>query len=367
MPAPARSRLSYVDWMRGLACLLMFQTHAYDSWLGDDWRHGRELMYSQLLGTFPAPLFLFLAGFAVALGIDRMEAKGASRWEVASAFAKRGGEVFGIALLFRLQQWVMGFGWSPWTDLLRVDILNTIGISLALAAVVPLAAQRLWPRVTLAAGFAAGFALLTPPLWSTTKLHVLPWWLASYINGGHLDYTPRGWYFPIFPWSGFLFVGVAAGLIVMRARRTQREGLTILVLAALGGTVALLSRWIDHLPGQFYAVYNYWLTSPNFFLARAGLLLVILAGCYGWCALKPGKLWSPMEQLGSTSLLVYWVHIELVYGRLSILPKHRVSFATASWGLAAITVSMTLLSLLKTRWDARRRDERMSATAPSPA
>jgi len=355
MPVPHRSRLAYVDWMRGLACLLMFQTHAYDSWLSDDWRHSTQLMYSQLLGTFPAPLFLFLAGFAVALGIDRMEAKGASPSEVAKTFAKRGGEIFGIAMLFRVQQWAMGFGWSPWTDLLRVDILNTIGLSLAMAAIVPLAARRLWPRVTLAVALAAGFALLTPPLWNT-QLRALPWWLASYINGGHTDYTPRGWFFPIFPWSGFLFVGVAAGLVVMRARRQQREGVTIVVLAALGGTAALLSRWLDHLPGQFYAVYNYWLTSPNFFLARAGLLLVILAACYGWCALKPGRWWSPVEQLGSTSLLVYWVHIELVYGRLSILPKHRVSFATASWGLAAIVVSMTLLSLLKTRWDARRRE-----------
>jgi uncharacterized membrane protein len=359
MPAKP-SRLAYVDWMRGLACLLMFQTHAYDSWLSDDWRHSTQLMYSQLLGTFPAPLFLFLAGFAVALGIDRMEAKGASCVEVAKAFAKRGGEIFGIAMLFRVQQWAMGFGWSPWTDLLRVDILNTIGLSLAMAAIVPWAARRLWPRVILALSIAAGFALLTPPMWNTSQLRALPWWLASYINGGHLDYTPRGWFFPIFPWSGFLFVGVAAGLIVMRARRNQREGVTILALAAIGGAAALLSRWLDRLPGQFYAVYNYWLTSPNFFLARAGLLLVILAACYGWCALKPGGWWSPVEQLGSTSLLVYWVHIELVYGRLSILPKHRVSFATASWGLAAITVSMTLLSLLKTRWDARRRVKRTS-------
>src|SRR3989442_11899087 len=28
------SRLAYIDWMRGLACVLMFQTHCYDSWLG---------------------------------------------------------------------------------------------------------------------------------------------------------------------------------------------------------------------------------------------------------------------------------------------------------------------------------------------
>lgn len=346
---PARPRLAYVDWMRGLACLLMFQTHAYDSWLSEEARRSTPFMYSQLLGTFPAPLFLFLAGFAVALGIDRMEAKGATQREVAIAFIKRGAEIFGLAMLFRLQQFLMGWGWSPWTDLLRVDILNTIGLSLAMAAIVPLAARGVWRRAAVASGIAAAFALLTPPVWATDKLRVLPWWIASYFNGGHVDRTPRGWFFPIFPWSGFVFLGVAAGVIVMWARRDGREWRAIAALAAVGAIAVPISRWLDHGPGQFYAVYNYWLTSPNFFLARCGLLLVILGGCYAWCAIKPGGWWSPVEQLGSTSLLVYWVHIELVYGRLSILPKHRVDFATASWGLAGIAVTMTLLSVLKVR------------------
>ena len=34
MTAPAKPRLAYIDWMRGLACVLMFQTHCYDAWLG---------------------------------------------------------------------------------------------------------------------------------------------------------------------------------------------------------------------------------------------------------------------------------------------------------------------------------------------
>ena len=27
-------RIAYIDWLRGFACLMMFQTHCYDSWLG---------------------------------------------------------------------------------------------------------------------------------------------------------------------------------------------------------------------------------------------------------------------------------------------------------------------------------------------
>jgi len=54
-------------------------------------------------------------------------------------------------------------------------------------------------------------------------------------------------------------------------------------------------------------------------------------------------------QLGQTSLLVYWVHIEFVYGRFSILTKRAQDIRTASFGLLAIFLAMLLLSALRTR------------------
>src|SRR5207244_7579397 len=44
----ASSRLGYIDWLRGLACVLMFQTHCYDAWLGGAARNSKLLMWSQL-------------------------------------------------------------------------------------------------------------------------------------------------------------------------------------------------------------------------------------------------------------------------------------------------------------------------------
>jgi len=60
-----------------------------------------------------------------------------------------------------------------------------------------------------------------------------------------------------------------------------------------------------------------------------------------------------MIQIGQTSLLVYWVHIEFVYGRFSILPKRAMGIAGASLGLLAICVAMLLLSLARTRLKGR--------------
>ena len=45
MMAPPTSRLAYIDWMRGLACVLMFQTHCYDAWLSPPARKGTFYMW----------------------------------------------------------------------------------------------------------------------------------------------------------------------------------------------------------------------------------------------------------------------------------------------------------------------------------
>src|SRR5262249_41129413 len=129
------SRLAYIDWMRGLACVVMFQTHCYDSWLNPSARRTKFFMWSQIGGTLPAPLFLFLAGISFALVIDRLLQRAHSAAEIAGKTIWRGAEVFGLGLLFRLQEYLIAWGWAPWSDLLRVDILNTIGVSMMLMGV----------------------------------------------------------------------------------------------------------------------------------------------------------------------------------------------------------------------------------------
>src|ERR1700678_2336144 len=95
------SRLAWIDWMRGLACVLMCQTHCYDAWLGGDARNTSFLKGSQLLGTLPAPLFLFLAGISFALVTDKLIRKNASPTEITLRMARHGAEIFVFGLLFR--------------------------------------------------------------------------------------------------------------------------------------------------------------------------------------------------------------------------------------------------------------------------
>jgi uncharacterized membrane protein len=404
----SKARLAYIDWMRGLACLLMFQTHCYDAWLGGSARQSRFFMYSQLGGTFPAPLFLFLAGISFALVTNKLLQKNLPPSQIARSTIRRGAEIFGFGLLFRVQEYLISWGWAPKSDLLRVDILNTIGLSMVLMGVLcwivlslislriregaPSLSRRSLagqsgdfdshheqPRAPLLADFARSgdsrqseaegpvrqstnrslliaaistallISLLTPLLWTTWRPRFLPWPLESYINGVHNLGTPQPWLFPIFPWAAFAFVGLAVGFILQSPWTRAHEPLIFLSLGVAGVALIELSRWLDAMSFHLYPVYDYWHTSPEFFLVRLGMLLLILTGTYIWCRWGAAQWgFSPLIQLGQASLLVYWVHIEFVYGRVSILTKRAQTITGATLGLAIIFLSMLALAYIRT-------------------
>ncbi len=352
--------------MRGLACILMFQTHCYDAWLGGDARKTSFLEWSQRLGTLPAPLFLFLAGVSFALVTDKLIRKGLSPAEITRTMIRRGAEILGFGLLFRLQEFLIAWGWAPKSDLLRVDVLNIIGISMMMMALLCGATLFVWeskrPNYRTAIVFAALaataiIALLTPPLYTTWRPTWLPWWLESYIDGCHNFGAPQPWLFSIFPWSAFAFAGLAAGFILFSEQGRTQSAKTLALFATIG-TAAILAAWLfDHSSIHLYSTYDYWHTSPNFLMMRVGMLLVIAFVSYAWCRWVLAKLgswatrFSPLIQLGQTSLLVYWVHIEFVYGRFSLLLKRAESIAGATRGLVEIIVSMLILSVLRTKID----------------
>jgi len=372
-PQPKSGRLAYIDWLRGLACVLMFQTHCYNSWLSPRARESAWYAWSQLLGTLPAPLFIFLAGISSAMVTQRLREKGVARNAIARTTILRGAEIYGLGLLFRGQEFLLGYPNAPWTDLLRVDVLNILGVSMMLMGVLCWATAsgtlKKSRNNAIASGLAAAtlVAVATPWLWTTYRPRWLPWPLESYINGVHVYGRPQPWLFPLFPWVAFAFVGLALGFLLFSDFAKKAAWL----FAAVGGAGVMacgLSQLLDAAPVRLYpaAIYDYWHTSPEFFLMRCGVLLALVSLAYAWCRWGwAQKGFSPLIQLGNTSLLVYWVHIEFVYGRFSILPKGQCSILKATAGLLVIFLAMLALSVLRTRW--RKRPANVLQASPAPA
>ena len=76
----------------------------------------------------------------------------------------------------------------------------------------------------------------------------------------------------------------------------------------------------------------------------AGLALAYVWTQYG----SSGAGWSWVRQFGTTSLLVYWVHIELVYGRWLPWCKNNLDEGQTALAAAVLIAMMLLLATAKT-------------------
>jgi uncharacterized membrane protein len=368
----------------------MIQAHCYDSWLNPEARRTALYRWSQELSTLAAPIFLFLCGVSFALVTEGLRQKTKPQSEIFKTALLRGAEILGLGFLLRVQEFVFGYPKSPWTDLLKVDVLNILGVSILFMAVflrlvsisgspeasrdgggaslqtgesVGILRQRL---IGLSLLIAAVVAIATPPLWTTHRLRFLPWMLESYINGVHNFGSPTPWIFSIFPWCGFAFIGLAFGSFLFSDFAQRKEVSALGIVGAIGVLACGLSLWWDYSSVKIYAVYDYWHSSPNFFLMRCGILLLLTFAIFAWCRWGwVAEGFSPFVQFGKTSLLVYWVHIEFVYGRLSILPKFRSTIPFATAGMVAIFAAMLGISIWRTRTKKRAALSLQTATAQS--
>lgn len=327
--APTGSnRLGHLDWLRGIAVIIMIEAHTLDSWTMPAERTGDIYKWAVILGGFGAPTFLFLAGVAIALAAGSRLRKGMSAADVARLARRRGWQIFGLAFLFRLYSLVVSGG--SFTKLLKVDILNIMGLAMLGAAVLWGVGRGARSRAALLIAGAIAVAVVTPLIRATTLLDPLPDPVEWYFR------APRGrTMFNLFPWAGFVLAGAAAGLWI-DASRGGGEARLNRRLAAGGVLLAAGAYASSYLPSP-YAVSDFWTSSPAFFFLRVGILVTAVPVAAAIRAATPGRSW--IEEIGIASLFVYWVHIEIVYGLLT-LPIHR---ALPLWQVAIGFVLFTLL------------------------
>jgi uncharacterized membrane protein len=360
-PAPA-GRLDAVDWLRGLAVVLMIQTHLYDAWVDPGGKATGAYWWSRFLGGIPSRLFLLLVGVSMAIKFERQMARGVDRPAMVRSAARRGLEIVALAYLFRLQEYILG-GWGDnWADLFRIDILNCIGASMVVVAFI--AAPRSGrPQGWVALAAAALFVGLGPIVGPAHFPAFLPRPLTSYVGGQR----PMSW-FPLFPWAAWPLVGVAVGHYWVRQSGDARRRVISFALSgvaglAMTGAVMLVRRidpYVIRYPSEMAQQMG-----PGTFFYRLGLMgpLALLAFVMSGLAGRLG-VFSVMRQFGLTSLLVYWVHVDLCYGLVSARLHHRLSMTSATIGFVLMTSAMLVLSVLKTKyWRRGRRRQRRPAPA----
>ena len=357
-----RSRYAFIDQYRGLACVLMFEAHAYDRWTMPADRAGFWWSLTRHLAGFPSRLFLLLAGVALVLRLEGQRKKGIEDGVAARANTLRGVEIIGLALAFRLSCWFLG-GAHPqlWHNLLRVDILNCIGVSLTLCALF------LRPRHAQARGVFGGLILVATLMVWVTPL-VERWGAASGLSGNALFWYLTGRrpnsFFPLFPWFGYVLAGCSLGIYLVRAMAHDRLRHAVFRASLLGAMLIVagltLSPFVERIP--VFLTQDPGMSAPTSFLYRTGMCLVF-AGVFYLMSEQVGWRSSMLGLFGQTSLFVYWVHVELVYGHASTPVHRKLSFAEGSWLLLALTLLMWALAAAKTHYAAKWRAKKSQVTA----
>ena len=346
----------------------MVLAHVVDAWTRNADRASDVYHAARFVGGLAAPAFLFLAGLSLALAATRAARREARHASGAELVWRRGAQIVALAFLFRLQSMVLGFG-AP-VGLLKVDILNVMGLAMVTAAVLWRPLARPVPRAWLFTAATAACALAAPLVWASDAVSAVPppflWYLQP--SPGRSNFT-------LLPWTGFLLAGVVAGELIAAMRDTGAERGTQAALLVSGG-VALAVAEVAALQPSLYpaGVSSYWGASPAFFLLRLGLVVLLLPAAWAHLRFWHGglavrllgarsrhltNLWRPIDEglvtLGRSSLFAYWVHVELVYGLIAYPIKRTVPLWLALVATPLLCVVLHRAVGWKDRWVSRRR------------
>ena len=204
-----------------------------------------------------------------------------------------------------------------WQSFFQSDILQVISVSLFFLVTLAAVLRRESKLYPVAALVSLAVVLLAP-LVREMDHSALPIWVQPYLT---MRVKSQ---FPLFPWSAFLISGAIVGYLFIRSREEKRERtfMSRLGFLVIGGI--FLSLLMELLPLTVYPNHDFWQASPEFFFVRFGIIILITVGLWRIETAQndlekdpstfPKVRKSFLLLFGQESLLVYYVHLLLVYG-----------------------------------------------------
>ncbi|MBX5484418.1 MAG: DUF1624 domain-containing protein [Myxococcaceae bacterium] len=319
---PAQTRVLGLDAARALATFAMVIGHTADGLLSDA---ARELPWVKTYWSFrglTAPLFLFVAGWAVVASVQR---DGKTGWALIKARAGRVALLFALGIALRWPGWnvsgVFTFDREVWRHLTGFDALHAVGGSLLLGVLLFSVVRT--PRARTAALFAAGafFPLVSTAVWVWAETMPAPLTLHSALVGD--GESP----FPLFPWAGYFFCGALTGQVLSFVPKQASR--TVALIATGAACVALCAA---------VGLRDLTQTSPTLFFYRLGQVWIVV----GTLSALPMSAAVWLSPLGRSSLVMYVAHLPIVYG-WSTIPGLSGRYGRVLSPLQVIAVAAVLL------------------------
>jgi len=293
-------RVEAVDLFRFLVLFFMIQGHLFRAYLLPSIRHAHWYLIHEALHGVVAPGFLFAAGFTAFLSFHN---KRRNYIHLDRAFFKRLRRIlFVIAIgywihlpFFSLRKTWQYVSRGQAGEFLKVDILQCIGIGLLLFTILAVILKN--EKIVVLFSLLAGALFFLLP--ETVKhIHLHPA-IDPYFN-----YETS--LFPIFPWAGFLFLGVLAAYVYSLLKRE----VFFKLLLALG--VAIFP-WFFFQSSQVYFKAELTLSGN---LNKAGAVFILLWFADLLLRKFKGPLLTVLIKAGTESLFVYVLHLFIIFNSI---------------------------------------------------
>lgn len=304
-----KNRAQFIDLLKGIALLVMIEVHVTTAFLSSDIKNLWWFLPLNFINGLVAPAFTFTSGMVFILsfqkGLDELRKFGAKFW-------KRLGRLILILLagytvhmaFLSLRKLSNPDYPHMLQDFFLVDILQCIAVGLLALLFLRIAikSDKLFYNFLFALTLI--ILLISPVMWRVDFAKHIPLSIANYFNRIH------GSLFPLFPWSAFIFSGALAGKFYIEAKQKNEEAKFARKIIILGAVTFLISVLLLNylLPSSFVEIKP----NPLFFLERLGVLFALL-GTFWFYINRIDNYNSFVLDVSRESLLVYWLHLKLIY------------------------------------------------------
>ena len=304
-----KKRALFIDLLRGLVLLIMIEVHVFNSMLIPAIKESTWFSYLNFVNGLVAPSFLFVSGLVFVLSlqksVDDLRKFGNVFWKKIGRIALVLIAGYSLHLPhFSLKKILNNPTQQVLNDLFMVDVLQCIAVGLLFLLIARMIFKKDKPFYLFIFISLVIVLTVSPIAWKTDFNSYLPLPLASYLN------RMNGSLFPALPWFNFIFAGALASKFYIWARENNGEknfSRQLLIFGAIS-FVSCLVILNFVLPPDLKAI----IPNPFFFLQRLGVVLVLLAACWYYLE-KSTKHVGFILDVSRESLLVYWLHLQLIY------------------------------------------------------
>jgi uncharacterized membrane protein len=317
-PGTKSRRIAAIDWMRGFVMVLMIFDHSAMSFDRNHLDHDSALYADAMTMALPAaefftrwmthicaPTFVFLAGTALALSIERRVAHGISAWEIDKNIFIRG------LIIAMLDPTVISLGLNR----VSLSVLTAIGVSMMCMTVL----RRLptWGLLVFGVGWFLFGEGVTGLVWSPPGSASIPASLA-FATSGNGDFSIK---YPVVPWLAMMSLGWVFGRhMTEHASGNARitPGRIMLVAGLVSLTVFAVVRGLNGYGNMFLLrtddSWQQWLhvskypPSLSYASLELGLMAVILSVMMKLEPILGVRENGPFLVLGQTAMFYYLVH-----------------------------------------------------------